>query len=389
MTCRVLLYCQDSLGLGHLRRVTNIAWSIFEVDQTADVLIAADSPVAPFFPVPPTCRTIKLPTLVKIDTGKWSSPLGEVLRLDDVRSLRVAMLRSIADTFRPDAVLVDHMAKGAMLELEPTIDVLRGRRGVHLVLGLRDILGDPDVINEQWTNEGVQELIGRSYDQILVYGCRDIFDLPAAHDFNALMRAKTTFCGYVVPTTPSSPTRRRGEGTSILVMAGGGHDGYRLMDLTLASLPQVAAGRKLRVTMLTGPFLGDEQARDLRDRAKRCDVAFDRMRPSALVDLRASDLAVSMCGYNTMAEVMAAGKRAVVVPRPGPSAEQTMRARLFDERGIIRAVLDRDLTADSLANRIEAALDGPPPEAEVSIGGAPTAARVLLEREPSAGVRAG
>ena len=380
---RILMYCQDSLGLGHLRRATNIAWSLYELDSAVEIVIVADSPAAPFFPLPPGCRIVKLPTLVKVDTGVWASPLSSVIGLDEVSSLRVDLLRSIASTFRPDAVLVDHMAKGAMRELEPTIDVLRQRRGVHLVLGLRDILGDPDVLNRQWADEGVHDLIAEHYDQILVYGCRDLFDLPAVHGFDRRLGQKTTFCGYVTPRLPPRRVKRQGGDRTVLVMAGGGHDGFRMIDATLRALPHLARPLELSITVLTGPFLDKDESARLRARADGFRVTFDRMRPDTLPDLMASDLCVSMCGYNTMTEVLLLRTPAVVVPRLGPSAEQRIRARLFDERGLVRSVLDREIDEASFGLLLEdETLTAREPEARPELDGGRVAAAALLRRDP-------
>jgi hypothetical protein len=41
--------------------------------------------------------------------------------------------------------------------------------------------------------------------------------------------------------------------------------------------------------------------------------------------LRSADLVISMAGYNTISEILRYRKRAIVVPRSGPSAEQTIR----------------------------------------------------------------
>jgi predicted glycosyltransferase len=77
--------------------------------------------------------------------------------------------------------------------------------------------------------------------------------------------------------------------------------------------------------------------------------------------LNAADLVVSMAGYNTLSEILRFGKRVIVVPRPGPSAEQTMRARILAERGLIRIVEPDQLSARRLARVVqeELATDGP------------------------------
>src|SRR5438105_4175560 len=48
-TLRIAIYCQDSLGLGHLRRSTLIGQRLLQEAPTSAILLFADSPVAPFF----------------------------------------------------------------------------------------------------------------------------------------------------------------------------------------------------------------------------------------------------------------------------------------------------------------------------------------------------
>ena len=56
-----------------------------------------------------------------------------------------------------------------------------------------------------------------------------------------------------------------------------------------------------------------------------------------------------MAGYNTISEIMWFRKKAIVIPRPGPSAEQTMRTRLMAARGLFNTIHPHHLTPESLA----------------------------------------
>ncbi|MDP9364578.1 MAG: hypothetical protein M3Q10_10205, partial [Chloroflexota bacterium] len=72
-----------------------------------------------------------------------------------------------------------------------------------------------------------------------------------------------------------------------------------------------------------------------------------------LVDyLHAADVVVTMGGYNALCEVVAAGKRAIVVPRrPGPQ-EQMIRAERFQARGLVTMIRPDDLSPEVLAAAI-------------------------------------
>jgi predicted glycosyltransferase len=94
----------------------------------------------------------------------------------------------------------------------------------------------------------------------------------------------------------------------------------------------------------------------------------------------AADLVVCMAGYNTISEVLYCKKRALVVPRKGPSAEQRIRAELFGKRGLLDVLDPVELTPEVLANRVLACLrsDLPVPEDTLPMRGARCAAEHLL-----------
>jgi predicted glycosyltransferase len=59
-----------------------------------------------------------------------------------------------------------------------------------------------------------------------------------------------------------------------------------------------------------------------------------------------------MAGYNTLAEVLNLGRKALVVPRAGPSAEQQMRCHLFAQRNLIDVLYPGQLSPQTLAQRL-------------------------------------
>src|SRR5205807_10251006 len=98
--------------------------------------------------------------------------------------------------------------------------------------------------------------------------------------------------------------------------------------------------------------------------------------------IAAADLVVCMAGYNTLSEVLYLKKKALVVPRSGPSAEQRTRARLFAERRLIDVLDPADLSPEKLAQRLVEDLrrnDYPVDNEALPMDGAREAADRLLE----------
>lgn len=362
---RLLIYSQDGLGLGHLRRTTSIANEFLRVSPDAAVLTVSDSPLGTFFGMAPNHDYLKLPSILK--TGSTWQALSLPLTSSELLDMRRDLIASVALGFHPDLVLVDHMPHGASGELLATLEAL-SLTSTKIVLGLRDILDSPEVTRRQWESEGAYEAVERYYDHALVYGSQDVFDVAREYQWRASSASRLRYCGYVcAPDTPRNSRRIRtkclnGSGNTRLVvaMAGGGHDAYPLMDSLVRAMPEIHAEVPCSLLMITGPFMPASLRRDLVARTAGMPVHVRTSVPDVLGYIGAADVVVGMAGYNTTAEMLRSRKPAVLVPRRGPSAEQRLRARLFAERGwaglvepgelsaaaLTRAVLDRFATVD-------------------------------------------
>ncbi|MBA2693124.1 MAG: hypothetical protein H0U65_11630 [Rubrobacter sp.] len=62
---------------------------------------------------------------------------------------------------------------------------------------------------------------------------------------------------------------------------------------------------------------------------------------------------VSMGGYNTTTELLAARKPAVIIPRVEPRVEQLIRARRLSALGLIEMIHPEDLAPDTLRGKVE------------------------------------
>jgi predicted glycosyltransferase len=93
-----------------------------------------------------------------------------------------------------------------------------------------------------------------------------------------------------------------------------------------------------------------------------------------------------MAGYNTTVEILQSAKRAILIPRRGPSAEQRTRAQLFAARGWIDMIDPDDLDADAVASLVIKSLGLPPyisAENRPDLHGVHVAAQTLLDFSPA------
>ena len=386
MATRLLMYSHDGLGLGHLRRARNIAREVLALEPESSILVVADSPATPFFPALPGVDYLKLPTVVKGDIDHWRA---ETLQLgtDELVSLRSTIIRHTFCEFRPDVVLVDHMPLGALGELKSMLDSVAGRRRrPALFLGLRDVLDRPQVIRRVWRELGGYEYLA-SYDAVLIYGCRELYDAESAYRLSPTAQW-VRYCHYVAPeaAAPVGRPPHSGDVPFILVMMGGGGDGFPVAKAFLDALPTLLQQTELQALILTGPNIPAAQREALV--AQSAGYPVDVRCEDATPWLQVASAVVTMAGYNSLCEVLSWRKRALVVPRSGPSAEQRIRSELFSRRGLIRVLDPADLTPDRLAAELARLLYGDdiPELANIPpLDGARQAAMLLLDRSAFAG----
>ncbi len=360
---RLVVYSQDGLGLGHQRRTTLLASEFLAAKAGASVLTISDSPLGQFFPTSVGHDYLKLPSIHKVGPGDWR-PLSLSLSFAEVLEVRREIIRSAVLKFAPDVLLVDHMPHGAMGELVPTLEALKGS-GTKVVLGLRDILDSPAVVRQRWHLEGAFEAVEQYFHDVLVYGSRDVFDMATEYDLPEGVSRRLRYCGYVCSpfTFPSAADKLRKrylrnapDSDLIVAMAGGGADADGLFATLMSAVPAINDERPCVVVIVTGPFLPRAEHRKLTRLARGLPVHVIRTVNDSLTYLSAADVVIAMAGYNTTAEILTLDKPALLVPRSGPSAEQQMRARLFADRGWVDWLPPADLSPDMLAKAALSAL---------------------------------
>jgi predicted glycosyltransferase len=379
---RVLFYGGDAYGLGHARRTLTIATELQRRRPDAVMLALVGSLEVHAFEVPPGFDYVRLPVL---NTNTQQAPNRAIAFR--MRRLRQRLVEETVRLFAPRLVVVDCWPVGQHRELLSALADLRASDPqVRIVLGLRDILFEPERLRNWWDNDGVHTVLDYTYDQILVYGSRDVFDPIAEYGFSPRAAAKTVFCGYIrkqedVWVAPDQIRAELGAGSKPLVVAsvGGGTHGAQLIK-ELFSARYAGYLDDIALFVVTGPLLDQPTLAELmRVAAELPGVTLVPFTDALLSYFNAADLVVMMAGYNSMTEVLSLGKRAVVVPRARPEKEQVMRAERFAARGLVTMLHPNQLTAARLADAIHRTLKSPPPRVSLDFDGLARTGALLAE----------
>jgi predicted glycosyltransferase len=380
---RVLLYSHDTFGLGHIRRSRTIANAITAADPNTTALILTGSPVAGRFTFPERVDHIRLPGVTKMTNGSYmSETLG--MNIDETTSLRSGLINSTIQHYKPDLVIVDKEPTGFRGELLDSLKWIRKHRpNTRIVLGLRDVLDDPTLLEKEWDRKGAVSATENFYDEVWIYGMKSIYNPIAGLALSQRIRSHTYWTGYLRRENLDEPIPK---GNSyILITPGGGGDGAAMVDHVLSAYEKDI---KLQPNALLvyGPFLtGDERATfenrvtNLNGRVKT--VGFDSHMEALMTGAIG---VVAMGGYNTFCEILSFDKPAVIIPRTVPRLEQYIRAKRAEDLGLMRMIHnERDgKSADVMIEAIRSLPKQNPPSA-AHINGLLDGLDVVIERTKS------
>ncbi len=356
---RIAIYSHDTLGLGHLRRCLKLAAHLRDQFGELEGLLVTGSPWHGLFPVPEGFRVAPLPPVLKTRTGRYASRAAGV-ELATVLDARRARITERLEAFRPELFVVDNVPCGLHGEVLPALRSLR-RRGARTALALRDVLDDPEAICREWARAGAFEAVARLFDEIWVFG--DAADTEALTVDGPLARVagKVHSCGRIgvvergrEPSGDVIPRAHRRP--LVLVTGGGGQDAAPLMHAYLSAV------RAFRPAVDSHLVLGPDFPRSDRMELPLTDDVPLRVAgfvPDLPERMARSNVVVSMAGYNTVCEILASGRPAVLVPRVTPRQEQLIRARRWTRSGRTRMIDPRQLTPEGLWEAVGELLELP------------------------------
>ena len=344
------MYSQGMVGFGHIRRNATIAHALRGSSLQPAIVMIAEAWQAGALPLPPGVDCVTLPGLRQEANGEFR-PRSLDVSDRELIALRASVICSALQALDPDVLIVDHLPLGIAGELVPSLEWLRANGPTRCVLGLRDVLQDPDTLPDR----AHQDAIRNCYDAIWVYGDPAVHD-PVRED-GALEQVadKVRYTGYLdqrprlefigADTTALLSTLPRGK--LALCVVGGGQDGGALADaFAQAEIPPGFTG-----VLVTGPYMPEETRHRLRRIAegKRNLEVFEFV-PDPVALIERADRIIAMGGYNTVCEVLSFEKHALIVPRVHPKPEQWVRARRMRDLGLVHLLHPDELTPAALSD---------------------------------------
>ncbi|MFV0422412.1 MAG: glycosyltransferase family protein [Oleidesulfovibrio sp.] len=313
---------------------------------------------------PQNSETIK-PETAAGNIRKNQSENAEHL-LDQLKKQRALQLQEIMQRTRPDILLIELFPFGRRqfsFELAPLLDAVKeGRYGsVKTVCSVRDIL--------------VEKADQAKYEQRVINALNQWFDAVFVHTDPAVVRLGETFSrlrdiaptvldtGYVTPLPEKDAGNRLRNALDIkmdlpviVASAGSGSVGFELLLATVKASALFARTTPHKLFVFTGPFMAHKEATQIKTAAAHAaHISVERFTPHFADYLAMADSSISLAGYNTTMNLLAAGTYGFVLPFD-QNREQRMRSERLERLGALKLLETTDLVPQRLASLVSEAI---------------------------------
>ncbi len=379
---KIILYCQYVWGMGHLFRSLELARAFSEHQV---ILIVGGREVD--VDLPEHVTLVRLPGLYMDEQFTTLMAEDADQSVASVQRQRKEILFSLFEQHRPDIFMIELYPFGRSVfgfELEPLLErIHQGCFGdIKVVCSLRDILVEKR--KQEFYEERVITSLHTYFHLLLVHSDDQLLTLDETFSRMDDIRIPTVYTGFVSPKANPAAGRqlRRELGFGpdeklLVVSAGGGRSGYALLNCILEAYPIMAQAGSIRVEMFAGPFRDPEEFKKLT--AKAVDGIHIRYYTKRFLDyLSAADLSVSLAGYNTCMNLMAARVPALIYPY-SKQQEQPLRVTKINKFIPMQILADKDIEPAVLSRYIHKMLleSRPCESVPLNLDGAANTARYL------------
>ncbi len=378
---KIACYCQHVLGIGHFHRSLAICTALAAEHETVMILGGPDVDLPQS-----QLRFFQLPGLKMDADFSGLLPCDETRGLEEIKQERQELLLDFFSTFQPDVFLVELYPfgrKAFRFELDP---ILKGIESETLapclrICSLRDILVEKKDRNTYETR--VLKQLNSHFDGLLIHS--DPRYIPLQQSFAAMDRISIPYhyTGFITPeqSRADGDSLRKQLGLSgkerlIVASIGGGSVGEELLKACAAAavLLRQQTGN-IHLHIFTGPYSDPGLTEELRQLGGNSVKVHD-FSSSFPQWLAAADLSVSMAGYNTCMNLLAAEIPALLYPF-AQNREQRMRVTAFTGTANFRLLEPEDIQAEALAEKMIQQLNCPPRSHDIRLDGAGQSARMI------------
>ncbi len=391
---KILFYCQNLLGMGHLVRTTEIMRALVKNFQ---VCLIDGGQLVEEFELPPEVEVVHLPAFQvevseALQVGNQVQAVDSALTLEEVKALRKQTILNVFDNFQPDCLITEGYPfsknKSLSFEMVPLLErIQQTKPDTKVVCSLRDIImvkqfGDRDAEEHRRC-----QFMNQYYDALLVHSDPQIHRLE-----DNIARANELTCpvyytGYVVQSEPEQTELSPEDAAAlanphpmILVSVGGGKLGHDLLECVIKAAPILESQLPHHLHVFAGPLMPNDKYQYFHALVTgKANLRLRQYTPHLLAYMERANLSISLGGYNTTMNILATGVPSLIYPS-NKDREQAIRAEKLEKLGLLAIVHSEDLTPERLTEKIFAALkqdDRAQVTEKLELGGAEKTAALL------------
>jgi len=380
---KIAYYCQHVLGVGHFHRSLEICRAC-AVDHDVTMVIGGppvDVSAEPF-------SFFQLPGLKMDEQFSGLMPCDETATLEATKTARTERLLSFFQDFAPDALILELYPfgrKAFRFELTPLLEAA-AQTSCRILCSLRDILVEKKEEQRKHEQRAVDTL-NHYFDALLIHSDPHLVTLDETFALTASIQVPVQYTGFVTPR-PAGNARAeiraaldlKPEEPLVVASIGSGSVGAELLQAVCEAARTLVDAAPCRFHLFTGSYCPPAVFEALAAHAQERLVVerFSRNFPDWLA---AADLSVSMAGYNTSMNIVAAGVPALMLPFD-QNREQRLRLTRLTRSHPIMLLETEDLRAERLVPLIKAQWDTPRYQTGLSLDGAAQTARYLQVLRP-------
>jgi predicted glycosyltransferase len=356
LVVKILIYCQHVLGVGHFFRTLEIARAMDAFDV---VLVTGGGKVD--VSLPEHIRQVHLPGLMMDEAFTCLHSVDPEITVEAVKLERQKILLDLIKNERPDFFFIELYPFGRRafrFELIPALEWIRHAPGrkCNVVCSLRDILVEKKDPLKYETR--VIEALNSWFDAVLVHSDPQLIALSATFSRLDKIKIPLVYTGFVTPVPdPEQVGRIRqemgvtGKDRLIVASVGGGNVGAPLLRAVVRAYKEMSSSNDVILKVCTGPYMAVEDKAYLHSVAGK-RIHIEEFTRNFVSLLGASDLSISMAGYNTCMNIVAAKVPSLVWPFR-QNREQQERARNLARFVPMTLLEDQDLTPVNLSRLME------------------------------------
>ena len=364
---RLIFYSQHLVGVGHHFRNRQIISAL--ADEYEVYFVDGGRPV-PGTTLPTSVQTYHLPPVFKdLTSGCLTSETG--YDIQTVLKAREQTLISLIDRICPDIFIIEYFPFARWELASELLAAICKARSINL--NIRIICSLRDVPRRTQNADRVFSILNHHFNALLIHADPQLTRLEDHFPHTNKIHIPVHYTGYVVEPL-KDVDRGFQKQNSVLVSAGGGADGYDLINPCIKAwqyLSQKGIVEDRKMIIFTGPFMPQAQYAALESICNGGPFQIDRFTPHFLHWMQCADLSISRAGYNTCMNILETCTRAILVPGSLVS-DQEFRAHRLSKLGLADTISPKNLTTDKLAKAIVNALSSAPPVHNIALNGAAT-----------------